>query len=299
MTLKVVLVGCGKAADMHISSIQRLKIARIAAVCDRELVMAEQLAARHGVAKCYRDFGKMLADEKPDVVHIATPPQSHLPLAVEATEAGCHLLVEKPLALDSHEAMRLIDCASSRSRKLTIGYTYYFSPIARMLRRLIAEGVLGEAVHLESFLGYDLKGPFGSAILADPNHWVHSIPGKFIQNLLDHLLNKVTEFLPDASPSLLIHSWQTANRAARSGYDFPDELRVLVKGNTKSAYVTFSSHARPIRHFFNYFGTRNTAYLDFENDTITLASGSALPGVLGRLATPFSQSWRYFREGGR
>ena len=70
--------------------------------------MAEQLAARNGVVNCYSDFDELLAVEKPDVVHITTPPQSHFSLGMKALDAGCHLVVEKPLALNSCEATQLI-----------------------------------------------------------------------------------------------------------------------------------------------------------------------------------------------
>jgi predicted dehydrogenase len=299
VTLKVALVGCGKAADKHIAGIQRLKAARIVAVCDLEPLMAEQAAARHGIAKSYGDFNELLAIERPDAVHIATPPQSHLSLAMAAVDAGCHLVIEKPLALNSCEAVQLMAHAERHSRKLTVGYTYYFDPVARMLRRLVREDVLGEATHLESFLGYDLNGPFGRTIRADQNHWVHSLPGKLFHNMLDHLLNKVTEFLTDERPIVQAYAWQSANPPTRLDRDLPDELRVMVIGEKKSAYATFSSHSRPIRHFLTFYGTKNTAHLDFESGTITLGRDSVLPGVLGRLASPFAQGWQQFREGGR
>jgi predicted dehydrogenase len=299
VTLKVALVGCGKAADKHLSGIRRLNTARVVAVCDLEPLMAEQLAARHGVANCYSDFDELLAIEKPDVVHIATPPQSHLSLALNAIDAGCHLMVEKPLALDFSEAAQLIAHAERSSRKLTIAYNHYFDPVSRMLRRLLLEEVMGEAVHLESFLGYDLNGPFGSTVLADREHWVHRLPGKLFQNLLDHLLSKITEFLTDEKPLVQAYSWQNAEHLPRLDCDLPDELRVIVIGENKSAYGTISSHARPVRHFLTYYGTKNTAHLDFDNSTITLGRNSALPGVLGRLASPFAQGWQHIREGGR
>jgi predicted dehydrogenase len=299
LTLKVAVVGCGKAADMHISGIRSLSIAHIAAVCDLEPVMAEQLAVRHSVANCYNDFDELLAIEKPDVVHIATPPQSHLSLAMNAIDAGCHLVVEKPLALDFCEAAQLIAHAERRSRKLTIGYTYYFDPVARMLRRLVREKVMGKAVHLESFFGYDLNGPFGSPILADRAHWVRRLPGKLFRNLVDHLLNKITEFLTDEKPLVQAYSWQGADRLPRFDYELPDELRVLVIGEKQSAYGTLSSHSRPVQHLLTFYGTKNTAHLDFENSTITLCRDSVLPGVLGRLASPFAQGWQHIREGGR
>jgi predicted dehydrogenase len=299
VTLKVALVGCGKAADMHVSGIRRLNTARIVAVCDLEPLMAQQLAARHGIANCYTDFDELLAIEKPDVVHIATPPQLHLSLAMNAMDAGCHLVVEKPLALDSRDAAQLIAHAKRHARKLTIGYTYYFDPVVRMLRRLVRENVMGEVVHLESFLGYDLKGSFASPILADRDHWVHRLAGKLFQNLLDHLLNKITEFLTDEKPLVQAYAWQSAARLPQHDYDLPDELRVIVIGEKKSAYATFSSHSRPVRHFLTFCGTKNTAHLDLQNSTITLTRDSVLPGVLGRLVSPFAQGWQHIREGRR
>lgn len=299
ITVKVAVVGCGKTADMHVAGIRTLNSARIVAVCDVEPLMAEQLAARYGIANCYSNFDELLATERPDVVHIATPPASHLSLAMRALDAGCHLVVEKPLALDSHEAAQLIAHAELRERKVTIAYTYYFDPAARMLRRLIREQVMGDAVHLESFLGYNLSGPFGSPILADRHHWVHKLPGKLFQNVLDHLLNKITEFIPDENPLVQTYSWQGAERRRQPGCNLPDELRVIIIGDKQSAYATFSSHSRPLQHFLTYYGTKNTAHLDFENSTITLARESILPGVLGRLAFPFAQGWQHIREGGK
>ena len=99
--------------------------------------MAEQLAIRYGIQEHYSDFDRMLQQVKPDVVHITAPPQSHLPLAKKALDAGCHILVEKPLALDHEEAAHLIDHVVRSNRKMTIGYTFYFDPIARALRTFI------------------------------------------------------------------------------------------------------------------------------------------------------------------
>jgi predicted dehydrogenase len=300
VTLKVALVGCGKAADHHILGLQRLNVARIVALCDLELLMAEQLAARHCLAaKCYRDFDILLTAERPDVVHIATPPQSHFSLALAALNAGCHLMIEKPLALDSNQAAQIITLAESHWRKLTVGYTYYFDPSARALRRLVQEDVMGKVVHVESFLGYDLNGPFGSSVLSDPNHWVHRLPGKLFQNILDHLLNKITEFLTDEKLLVHAHSWQSAGPSPHVSYDLPDELRVTVIGVRKSAYATFSSHARPIRHSFVYYGTKNTAHLDYESGTITLDRKPVLPGILGRLASPFVEGCQHLHVGSR
>jgi predicted dehydrogenase len=299
MTLKVALVGCGKVADQHIAEIQKVPWSRVAAVCDEELLMAKQVAVRYGIDNYYTSFDEMLAVETPDVVHIATPPRSHLSLAYKALDANCHVMVEKPLTLDCAEAQQLIAHAERRQRKLTVGYTYYLDPIIRTLRALVQEGVMGEVVHLESFLGYDLSGPFGTPLLADPEHWVHMLPGGLLQNVLDHLVNKIMEFLPDDTLSVQVRSWQRSRELSHLESCLLDELRIMVTGQMTSAYATFSAHIRPVHHTLAFYGTKSTAHLDFTHGTITLDSRSKLPGVIGRLVTPFEQSWEHFRQGGK
>jgi predicted dehydrogenase len=133
MTLKIALVGCGKIADGHVEEIQKLPTrARVVAVCDREILMAEQMATRYRIPAYYDSYPQMLERERPDVVHITTPPQSHLPLSRLALDAGCHIYVEKPLALNHSDAKALIGAVASSGRKMTIGYTYLFDPHCRL-----------------------------------------------------------------------------------------------------------------------------------------------------------------------
>jgi predicted dehydrogenase len=293
--LRVVLVGCGRAAENHVRAIQTLPGASVTAVCDLEPLMAEQLAVRHGIRQHYSDVDALLDMERPDVVHIATPPQSHLPLAMKALDAGCHVFVEKPLTLCHLDSQALVAHAMRCDRKLTIGYGYYFDPIARAMRDLIADGVVGEPVHIESFFGYAVSGAFGSAVFADGGHWVHQLPGKLVHNVVDHLLNKVTEFVSEHA-TVHARAWQRGTRY-HPACNVPDELRVMLFDAEISAFATFISHARPVAHFLNVYGTNHSVHLDFEMGTITLTSAATLPGALGRLGQTFGQAFQYFSQG--
>jgi predicted dehydrogenase len=313
VTLKVAIVGCGKIADGHIEEIQKLPAAaRVVAVADLELLMAEQIATRYGVAAFYDDIDQLLAKERPDVVHITTPPQSHLPLAIKAMDAGAHVYVEKPLTLSYPDSKRLVDYARRAGKKLTIGYSYYFDPPVIALRELVAQGVLGEAVHVEAALGYNLAGPFGKAILGDGDHWVHRLPGKLIQNNLDHILYKLPEFLPDprtdeafeADPlgdcRIMVSAW--IRRTQRFGDvrdNMLDEMRVTLQSGGASAYATFSAHVKPVGHYTRVYGTKSSAHVDHGMRTLTFESQSALPSAFGRLAPAFDQGAQFLREGGR
>ncbi len=313
MTLKVAIVGCGKIADGHIEEIQKMpQAATVVAVADLEILMAEQIAVRYGIPAHYDDLDRLLAREKPDVVHITTPPGSHLALAERAIDAGAHVYVEKPLTLDLASSRRLVAHAERAGKKLTIGYSYLFDPPALAMRDLVARGVLGDPVHVESFYGYNLGGPFGAAMMSDPAHWVHRLPGKLIHNNLDHILYKIPEFIPDDRPAgafdadplgpLRITASGYARRKARYGDArdaLCDELRLVLLGGGVSIYGTFSSHIKPTGHFTRVYGTRATLHVDYVSRTVTLDPEAKLPSAIGRLVPAFAQGLQYLREGGK
>jgi predicted dehydrogenase len=300
MRLKVAVVGCGKIADGHVEEIQKLENATLVGVCDIEPLMAEQMAVRYGIGGCYSDFDQMLAELKPDVVHITTPPQSHLLLASKAVAAGCHVYVEKPLAMDLADARALIELVERAGKKMTINYWPNFDAPGLALRSLLNEGVLGDIVHVESYLGYNLDGAFGQALLADPSHWVHRLPGKLFQNNLDHVLNKIAPFLGDVTPDIRATAYRRRKSVTFNSTDeMPDELRVSIHAGDVSAYATFCSHARPVAHFLRVYGTRNTAHLDYNLRMVTLEPDQKLPSALGRLLPPFQHAMAFFRQGRR
>jgi predicted dehydrogenase len=301
MSLRVALVGCGKIADGHIEEIRKLpgRRADVVAVCDRELLMAEQIASRYGVPAFYDDYEKMLAAERPDVVHITTPPGSHPALARLAFEAGCHVFAEKPLALNHAAARSMVADAERTGKKMTIGYTYLFDPPALEMRRLIDAGAIGDVVHVDSWFGYNLAGPFGSAILGDPEHWVHALPGKLFHNNIDHLLNKLLEFIVDDDPKIQATAWR--RRTATFGDirdDMKDELRITMVGKRVSAQGTFTSYVKPAAHFVRVYGTKNIMHVDYSSRTVTLDPGATLPSAIGRLVPAFGQAWQFLRQGG-
>jgi len=298
MKLKIAIVGCGKIADGHVGEIQKMDGAEVVAVCDLELLMAEQLARRFGIPAYYDDLAAMLEAHQPDVVHITTPPQVHLTLAKQAMDAGAHVYVEKPLTMNLAQTDALLDHARLRSRKVTVGHSFYFDPPALALRKLVDAGVVGDPVHVESWFGYNLSGPFGAAMLADASHWVHALPGRLFHNNIDHMLNKVLEFIPDENPRVYARAF--TRRPERFGDvrdELQDELRVDIAGSTATGTGTFSSHTQPVAHFLRLYGTENIVHVDFNVRTVTVENGVTLPSAIGRLLPPFGRGWSWHREG--
>jgi predicted dehydrogenase len=294
--LNIGIVGCGKIADGHIEEIQKLGCARVLAVCDLEPMLAEQLAVRYSVPHRYADFDRMLCDHRLDVIHIATPPRSHLALAQKAAGAGCHVFLEKPLALNATDGQRLIESMQQSARKLTINYWYNFESAALALKDFVAKGKLGDPIHIESYYGYDLAGGFGQALLSDDRHWVHQLPGKLFQNIIDHAINKITPFLPDGPMEIVARAYRRRHLKDDLTDGVLDELRVMIISGGVSAYVTFSSHARPVGHFMRVHGTKNTVHIDFALRSMSVEKRQTIPSALGRLLPPFAATWQSLRQ---
>jgi predicted dehydrogenase len=296
MTLNIGIVGCGKIADSHIEEIQKLNCARVVAVCDLESILAQQLALRYSVPHWYTDFDRMLSQHRLDVIHIATPAHSHFALAQQSAEAGCHVFLEKPLASNAIDGRRLIERVEQTGRKMTINYLYNFERPALALKEFVASGELGEPVHIESYYGYDLAGDFGHALLSDDRHWVHQLPGKLFQNVIDHAVNKITPFLRDETLEIVARAYRQRQFNDADSDGPLDELRVMILGDRLSAYLTFCSHARPVSHFMRVYGTKNTAHVDFAFRTMLVERKQTFPTAFGRLLPPFRSSWYSLRE---
>lgn len=298
--LRVAIVGCGKIADGHVGELQKMRDAEIVGVCDLEILMAEQLAARFGIGHYTDDFARLLAEKTPDVVHITTPPQSHVPLARQAMDAGAHVYCEKPLTMDAAGTDAVIRHAEATGRRLTVGHSFHFDPPALVMRRLVAEGVIGDPVHVESHFGYNLAGPFGAAMLADASHWVHALPGKLFHNNVDHMLNKVLEFVTDAEPT--VDAFGMKRRLESYGDvrdELLDELRVVLRGSGVTGYATFTSHVTPVSHFLRLYGTSGILHVDYNIRTVVVEHGVSLPSAIGRILPAFKREAEYRREGRR
>jgi predicted dehydrogenase len=297
--LNVGIIGCGKIADGHIEEIQKLVCARVLAVCDLEPILAEQLALRYSVPHWYTDFDHMLSEHRLDVIHIATPPHSHLALAQKAAQAGCHVFLEKPLALNATDGRHLIERLRQSGRKMTINYWYNFETPALALKEFVANGNLGDPIHIESYYGYDLAGGFGQALLSDDRHWVHQMPGKLFQNIIDHAINKIIPFLPNEPVEIIARAYRRRHLNDDRTDGLLDELRVMILAGGMSAYVTFCSHARPVGHFMRVYGTKNTAHIDFALRSMSVEKRQSVPGAVGRLLPSFESVWQSLRQATR
>jgi len=296
--LRVGIVGCGKIADGHAEVLKFLPGAMLVAVCDREILLAEQLAVRFGVPGSYSDLETMLQREDLDVVHITTPPGAHLALTRQCVAAGAHVFLEKPLALNADDSAALIEAVESGGRRMSINYWPNFDPPAMEFKQKLADGVIGDVVHVEAFIGYDLAGPYGQALMSDPGHWVNRLPGKLFQNMMDHIFNRIVPFFPSGPPEVHAYAYKRRTTVANNATDeLLDELRVVLRSGGVSGYGTLCSHARPVANTLKVYGTKGTVEVDFNLRTVILAGSQKYPSAIGRLLPPFQMARQYLRQG--
>lgn len=146
--LRIGIIGCGNIAfQKHLPSLERLgsKVSLVA-FCDTLEERAKKASEEYGVkeASVYKDYHKLLEDESIDVVHVLTPNVSHAQITVDALELGKHVMCEKPMAINSEEAKRMLNASKRTGKKLTIGYQHRFRRDSLFLNKLIQDGELGE-----------------------------------------------------------------------------------------------------------------------------------------------------------
>lgn len=140
--IKFGLIGCGRIAPRHAQSIRDLQLARLVAVADINEGRAKRFSSEYG-AEFYLDYRSILDQPDVDVVTVCTPSGLHAQIAIDALQAGKHVIVEKPMALSLEDADRMIATAKSVKRKLCVVLQNRYNPPMQDLRRVVDEGRLG------------------------------------------------------------------------------------------------------------------------------------------------------------
>jgi len=165
------VLGTGRICETFVPDIQAAG-GIVAAVWGRRPEKTEAFSRQHGIELATLDLDALLQREDVDVVYVATPPATHLDLAVRALEAGKHVLVEKPMAMSADEVGRIFQVASAHDRFAMEAMWMKFNPLHVEVVRLIRDGLIGEPRYV--------RGAFGMPFPPLGNRWSAELGGSTV-----------------------------------------------------------------------------------------------------------------------
>ena len=252
--LKVGIVGCGAIAGIrHIPAFLKLKKeVALQAVCDKNEILAQETARKNGIPGVYTDMSQMLSEEKLDIVDICTPPQIHAPLTIEAIEGGCHVVLEKPMALKTADCDEMIAASRKHNLKLCVIHNQLFYPPVVKARELVAKGAIGDFIGMRIFM----SDPRDEMIMRE-DYWIHKLPGGVIGETGPHPVYKSIAFIGNVKNAEVFASGRLEHPWAPF-----DEFRIELEGERgySSTVISYSSHRRAST--IDLLGTEGALHLD-------------------------------------
>lgn len=240
--MRTLVIGAGLMGRWHAEAIRRAS-GTVAAVVDADVPRAIRLArAVGGGCAPVGSLDDAFARHHPEVVHVCTPDGTHESLVERALDAGCHVLVEKPFAVDAAATERLLAHAERRSLLVCPVHQFLFQPGAERVVALARAGTMGELLHVDA-----------TACSAGADTGTTDEARRAVAlEIVPHALALVERLTPGSLDAI---RWAVAE--PRAG-----ELRVLGDGAGLSLAITVSMSARPTRNGATLLGTAASAELD-------------------------------------
>lgn len=185
--VKFAVIGHGNIGRRHVNFLKELEGAEIVYVCDVKRERADEGAVSSGGTAVY-NYEEILADDTVDVIDLCTPSGLHAGMAIQAMEAGKHVISEKPMALTLSEADRIIETEDRTGKKYFLVKQNRYNPPVAILKELVENGELGDIFlitsnvfwnrHKQYFDDEDWRGTLrldGGALFTQVSHFIDII----------------------------------------------------------------------------------------------------------------------------
>ena len=147
--LRAAFIGSGGIARPHLESLKRIDEVDVVALSDINMDIMVDKADTFDIdhAALYTNYKQMLKEIKPDLAFVCTPNGLHAPASIAASQAGAHVMVEKPMAMNAREGKRMMEAAKKAKKKITVGLQWRFDPRTQFIKRYVDEGELGDIMY--------------------------------------------------------------------------------------------------------------------------------------------------------
>jgi predicted dehydrogenase/nucleoside-diphosphate-sugar epimerase len=243
--LRVGLVGAGYISEFHARALQRVPNARLVGVADVAESRAAALAARFNVPRVFPTMEAMM-NEGLDVIHILTPPDTHASLAIAALKNGCHVLVEKPAAMNAEEVDRISAAAAAAQKSVCVNHSMLYDRFVSKALHLVRSGAIGVPLSFDYFRSSEYPPYRGGPL---PIHYQGGGYPFLDQGV--HALYLAESFLgpiEDVKPFFATHGGDSNL--------LYDEWRVAAQCQRGTANIQISWNVRPLQNWFVVQGTK-------------------------------------------
>ncbi|MDD3925995.1 MAG: Gfo/Idh/MocA family oxidoreductase [bacterium] len=264
MIYKSAILGCGPRAEIHMQAYEGVDEIRLSALCDMNRGRLDACGARYGILSRYESLEEMLDRERPDILHIVTPPAIREEPMLLAAQAGVRgIIVEKPIALDPAQAGAIRYIAERTGLKIAVNTQRRYFSTCRLLKQVLDEGLIGDI------------------------QWVRAVTKGNILSMGPHMVDLLLFFLGDISPAGV---WATASGMNGHDYGHPAPADMLIRYIFPGGITAYCEDAAGAvgtigeddfwQHLeFDFWGSRGRAWWRQNSDWGYHAEGTAVPVV--------------------
>jgi predicted dehydrogenase/nucleoside-diphosphate-sugar epimerase len=262
--LKVAVIGCGRMGLHHVKAITVVGVADLVGVADP---FAQEAAVRPSLpdgAKFFSDPARLLQELKPDIVHIVTPPDTHVNVARLALENGAHVYIEKPFTLTSDSAREILELARTKGRQICAGHQVLFQHSGQHYREYFP--TLRDIVQVDSYFSFKTVRRVSGGLMS---------PVEQLNDILPHPVYLMLDALETAAPD----AGNTPCELRALEVDADGEVRALLRRGKILASLTVTLRGRPIESWLKVTGTNGTVIADFVLSGITRLLGPGASAI--------------------
>ncbi|MCG8422310.1 MAG: NAD-dependent epimerase/dehydratase family protein [Proteobacteria bacterium] len=276
---RVGLVGAGGISEYHVYGVRAAPQCTLVGVFDIDQARAAELGDRLGVdtfpsMKAMRDAGV-------NVIHVLTPPSTHVPVALEALDLGCHVFIEKPLAEDEGEAEKVRKTARQTGLVASVNHSLLFDPQVMRALQLARSGALGKVISVDILRGSEYPPYEGGRL---PPHY-RGGAGYPFRDLGVHCYYLLQAFL--GSIEHVTAEWESLGGDPNLAFD---EWRALVRCKNGLGQFQISYNTKPMQSQLIVHGTRSVLRVDLFTMFHARRSNTPLPKAAERLVNAMTDS---------
>jgi predicted dehydrogenase len=233
---RVLVVGGGSIGERHVRCFQKTRRALVE-LCEVNADVRDRVGSSYALEATYADLDSALA-ASPQLVVVCTPAHLHIPQALAAARAGCHLLIEKPLSTSSRGVDELVRAVAERGRVASLAYVYRAHPALIEMQTAVSRGEFGPPLHVTVQSGQHF--PTYRPAYREIYYRDRATGGGAIQDALTHLVNAV-EWL--VGPITAVAA--DAAHLKLEGVDVEDTVNVVARHGGVLASYSLNQHQAP------------------------------------------------------